>query len=353
MQEQWNVYYGGFYEKSAKSEDPGWEYPVDKGFAWLGKNWRIPAVYACRRGLVADFIIEIPPEEILAFQEKWRDVLEDPDLQDEMWEQIELENPLSVNMTPHLSIDGCELVWEGSSAASFHPCLPDENSSMVLRLLRHYGCDKSSGWIFFRSCFGWASRPEKPSELYIRLEQEAQSAFGGSFTVLEEGETIALRHPVTGMSYRLCVTGYEAGELPDGVWDEERMKYPRRYMQFSYELPSLPHTMQIEIQDAGHGDAPISASAGLAYSGGISDESASAPYAKEPTDSTVIGSADGPTALFLGTPDNAQSDQEHIVVSSLYFRLPDRITWKAVFREKTKDDREIWIALGQDKRMSE
>ena len=47
----------------------------------------------------------------------------------------------------------------------------------------------------------------------------------------------------------------------------------------------------------------------------------------------IIGSADGPIAVFIASPQNAAKSYMHRDVSSLYFETPEAIEWLMVFRE--------------------
>lgn len=47
----------------------------------------------------------------------------------------------------------------------------------------------------------------------------------------------------------------------------------------------------------------------------------------------IIGSADGPIAVFIASPQNAAKSHMHRDVSSLYFETPEAIEWLMVFRK--------------------
>lgn len=61
------VYYSGNFWGGHKFEHPGKEIPVRKEFMWGGLKWHIPAIYACSKGLVIDFCVEIPQKRIEKF----------------------------------------------------------------------------------------------------------------------------------------------------------------------------------------------------------------------------------------------------------------------------------------------
>lgn len=68
---RWKVCFGKNFWGTQEENDPGEELRVDREFEWHGYKWRIPAVYRCRQGLVVDFAMEVPQEELRAYMEKW------------------------------------------------------------------------------------------------------------------------------------------------------------------------------------------------------------------------------------------------------------------------------------------
>ena len=68
---RWKVCFETNYWGTQKGTDPGEELCLDREFEWNGHRWRIPALYRCRQGLVVDFAMEVPQEELRAFMKKW------------------------------------------------------------------------------------------------------------------------------------------------------------------------------------------------------------------------------------------------------------------------------------------
>ena len=68
---EWKVYFdGNFWEPSGKGH-AGTELRLNKQFEWAGHHWIIPAVYSCNKGLVLDFCMCTPAEDIREFMKKW------------------------------------------------------------------------------------------------------------------------------------------------------------------------------------------------------------------------------------------------------------------------------------------
>ena len=68
---RWKVCFETNYWGTQKGTDPGEELCLDREFEWNGHRWQIPALYRCRQGLVVDFAMEVPQEELRAFMKKW------------------------------------------------------------------------------------------------------------------------------------------------------------------------------------------------------------------------------------------------------------------------------------------
>ena len=54
----------------------------------------------------------------------------------------------------------------------------------------------------------------------------------------------------------------------------------------------------------------------------------------------IIGGADGPTAIFVSTKRESQS-QVHGAASSFHFQPVEEVTWLPVFHKKTAEDTQV------------
>lgn len=94
---RWKVCFETNYWGTQKGTDPGEELCLDREFEWNGHRWQIPALYRCRQGLVVDFAMEVPQEELRAFMKKWG-IAEDGECTRTLTRaeerQMEQENPL-------------------------------------------------------------------------------------------------------------------------------------------------------------------------------------------------------------------------------------------------------------------
>ena len=65
------VSFGASFWGRPRGERRGAEVRLDKAFTWAGERWRIPAVYVCGKGLVADFLLRVPPRRVRAFLRRY------------------------------------------------------------------------------------------------------------------------------------------------------------------------------------------------------------------------------------------------------------------------------------------
>ena len=45
--------------------------PVQKWFSWAGRDWFVPSVYVCSKGIVVDFCMRAEASALRGFMEKW------------------------------------------------------------------------------------------------------------------------------------------------------------------------------------------------------------------------------------------------------------------------------------------
>lgn len=109
---RWKVCFETNYWGTQKGTDPGEELCLDREFEWNGHRWQIPALYRCRQGLVVDFAMEVPQEELRAFMKKWG-IAEDGECTRTLTRaeerQMEQENPLDGGFCAELVLNGMRL----------------------------------------------------------------------------------------------------------------------------------------------------------------------------------------------------------------------------------------------------
>lgn len=314
---EWKVTYdGGFWGQDGRA---GREIPVGKRFPWGGEIWHVPAVYACGKGLVVDFCMEVDPEQVRLFLEKWAPKVVETNDSRAQQEQLHREHPLIVDFRTTAVVNGKKLTSHRGSGVTWLPasCAPEENPEGA-QVLEHYGLDKSRAWAIFRRAYPWATkrRPEIRS-LTLSLERCPEDLPGISFRVSMAGEEISFVHPLTGCRHTLAVLELEPTQMPsfpDGGWE-----CPTHSLVLRYALtPDIPGG-EFRIQDCAEGDSP---------------RPAPFPQRADTPDGApcigIIGGADGPTAIFLG----GRACEPHTAYASPRFEPVEDVQWQMVFRHK-------------------
>lgn len=330
----WKVYYdGGFWKGCGHA---GEERALDKKFAWGDEKWRIPALYLCGNGFVVDYCIEIAPEKVKIFLDKWESaIFSEREMRPEVRRQMERENPLEAEFRARCTLNGREIGQNCGSAIHYLPpsCLPSgaENSEEALALMKHYHLDSTKAWAFHRRSYPWATarKPKTINSLSVRLERLPERIEGISFRNPSVGDEISFIHPVSGVEHKLTVIKYERQEFPRRAF-LPGLEIPTHCTVMTYTLtPPLPKDSFL-LSDRLENDEPRR----------IENGQKGEPSA----DVGVIGGADGPTAVFLFPKEG--KGEECIAFSSLHFEPISEVEWKIEFFEKTKEDKQISLIKG-------
>ena len=251
---RWKVCFGKNFWGTQEGNDPGEELRVDREFEWHGYKWRIPAVYRCRQGLVVDFAMEVPQEELRAYMEKWG-LTEDGECSRTLTraeeQQIEQENPLNVGFCAELELNGMRLHSRDGCGVGY---LPGEmaGDDTVAAFLRHYGLDETTVWKFWRESYPWATRsrkscPKRFRVLEVRLEAELEQHPAELFRTPAVGGSVTLHEPGNAQTYQLTALDVrsETLELPDcDGWE-----WPNRFCMMTYRLtPAAENFLPLRLR---------------------------------------------------------------------------------------------------------
>ncbi len=319
---EWKVYFDGNFRGHSKGERAGREISLDKQFVWGDEIWHILAIYTCSKGWVVDFFVQIPPERIRAFVEKWELSAENDgtNLTKEQRMEAEAEHPLGINIDARLVLNGITLPGSHSSFLSWNPCFPEGNDPETESVIRHYGLDADWGWAIQRTSFPWTKK-RKPQikELSVILEQRPITVAGPHFRVSKPGDSIEFTHPATGMIHTLTVQQYEGAELSSDHLDGLKQGFPTHRVIMSYTLsPDLPDE-RFTVTDCADSDSFDSSDFSSVGVIGIG----------------IIGGADGPTTIMYG---GAGQDKAHTACSAFHFKPAEEAEWRMMFHEKTRED---------------
>lgn len=327
---EWKVYFdGGFWGHHGR-DHAGIEIPIDRQFQWADRQWIVPAVYSCSKGLVVDFCMRIDPDEIRTFMDKWHlDIENDAHhhFSDEEIMEIERDNPLCFNFSPQIVLNGTTYHTSHGSGVSYNPCLPEDvvnEMEDAQWAIHHYGLDDSFGWMVWRAAFPWkGKRRREINSLSVIMEQQPVAIPGPHFTVTNPGDRFQFAHPTTGQLHTIIMHECEQKELPQSVFQQPDMEFPMHYTAMSYTItPDLPDGA-ITIRDCADSDQPRR-----------KEVNPMEPEASHCTAVSIIGGSDGPTAIIFC---NSEERKQHVVCSSPHFEPTDKIEWRLIFHEKQFD----------------
>ena len=325
----WKVYFTGSFWGHSGRDHAGSEIRLNKQFDWAGHHWVIPAAYSCGRGLVLDLCMRAPAEDIRRFMKKWNLSPENDSclhFTQEQQLQIDADNPLCLDFTPRLELNGKPIPTSRGCAVFFNPCLPDGmvNELEAKRALEHYRLDASYGWMIFRAAFPWAGkRRTEIKSLSLTMEPQPRRVPGPHFKLHVPGDSVAFCHPVNGTEYTLTVQELEPQTISENFAGPAGSDwvYPTHFTALSYTL-SPEAGDAVFICDCAAGDKPFKkASAPDRFAPQVQGDAACI---------GVIGGTDGPTAIMCGS--RAPKDV-HTACSSLHFEpTAGDIEWRVEFQ---------------------
>ena len=315
---QWKVFYEGSLWGHRKRDHAGRELRIHRTFLWGGREWYVPAVYVCARGLVMDLCVSAEAEAMKAFVEKWLPYEKQRDIPEEVREEMERERPLRMDLRAELHCNGRLLREAHASGSGWVPesCAWEgyQNEDAACRFVSHYGLDREKAWGFRRVMFPWDTKrgQREISSLTVKL-QEHPVTFSGPCFESQEGK-VTFQHPFSGKEYTLTVLEKKEDALPESAFQREDMEYPRKCVALRYTVDP-PHA-GVQVRWRGKGDRPR--------------EKAPSPHGPRASNSAGVvilrRDGDAPTA-----------------VSALYFTLPEKRQWRIVVQEKTVNDEEFLL----------
>ncbi len=321
-----NVSFSGNFWGHNSRGHAGAKIPVNKQFQWTGRRWLIPAAYSCGKGLVLDFCMEIPPEEIRSFMEHWNLTPETErnrqfSREEEM--RLVIENPLHFDFRPLLQLNGKEIASSHSCSAGWNPCLPEiaAKETETKKLIDRYRLDPDSGWIIYRFAFPWhTKRRSKLNTLSVTLEQEPVSVPGPHFQIKAAGDTFDFVFPENGQPYTLTVQSFEQETLEFPRSTEQDLEFPACCTVIGYTItPELPKET-LTISDCAESDPPRQKS-------------------NSPSASSASGiSSFGFMVGNFGSASITPLDGLRSACSSLHFEPVENVDWFLIFHEKQFED---------------
>ncbi len=308
-------------------EHAGKKLPVNKEFIWIGREWRIPAVYSCAKGLVVDFCIRIPKEQIKAFLRRWNPEFGIGDLSAEEREQLHKDNPFEFDFDIEAKINGKAFREYQAYAINWNPYLPEaaEESVREEEFVDYYGCDRKDGWRLLRASFSW-NTVRKPTlkSISFLLKERPKAYPGERFTTEDFNDTreIEFTHPVSKQKHKLVLDQCESKSMARYSHLIEDMDFPNNFKALTYSvIPDLSQG-ELQLRDCARPDEPRQ-----------NENTTSTSHAAAVD---IIGFADGPSVITLGR--QASTQRKYIACSSWHFTPVPRVEWQMVFYIKENED---------------
>lgn len=302
---EYKVTFGGFWGNS-ETDEVSEKIPVGKNFRWDGEDWYIPAVYIFEKGVVIDICKKTEPHIMKAFIDKWG-FLDDSDLSDMQYEEVQNENPLNSAFEVFLDLNRELLQRKISSTVSWIPenLSRKSDESEAKCTAKHYKLDMSYCWTFHRCCFAYSEKPEIRL-LKMIMKRRPINVHGIKFGSLPPDSIVDFKNPVTGIEHTLTIKKYERqifdeNDFSDGF--EECSKSIAYFTVLYYTVyPDIPKD-DFFIRDCKDSDAAFS---------------------------------------FMVIYNKDAENTENIALSSLYSEPPENIEWYMSFKAyPTAEDIEV------------
>ena len=335
-----DVYYDKnfWYRKSEGQEgiSPLKKIPADASFCWKDIKGFIPALYVGSEGAELDVCICVPFPEIERFFNKWTEEKRLSGLTDEEFEEMQSDSPFPSDFRIEMGLDGEELASGSMCSTVWHTYKAEEQDAdeEAEALMKEYGCDRGSGWMFIRWNFGWTGRPVlTPERMTLSFCADRQPVTAGYFITAEgaEGEMHEITDPDSGETYVLTVRTC-SNEMMDEEMKrtlDQEMEYPSFYQVIAWDAEPEILKDELQIQDCSRGDAPRWKDSGK-RNGAVSV--AVMCSEKLPGDMTA-------------DPPGEQQKILRTACSSLHFEPVEEVRWRAVFLRRRRGDMTMEIEL--------
>lgn len=334
----WKVYFHGGLWGHHERDHAGKEIKVEKWFVWGDEDWYIPSIYVCAAGLVVDYCVAVTPQRIKDFIAKWQLTADDnTDFSDECRERMEIDNPMNVDFSSQIEINGKILKQtHGTGTSWVHVSVTPENcarrdNDIAEQMMMHYGLDLEMAWVMQRVSYPWVTkRKPKIKTLKLTLFQNPVNISGIHLKNPQIGDSFSFVHPISGETHRLFVMDWNEETLAQKHFNDDAIEWPTHYKMMNFTVVPELANHRFSLRDCAQSDPPRRKNV---------DKRGCRACAV-----SVIGGADGPTAIFIAGRAPAQM---HTAITAVHFKPVEDVEWRMVFHEKMKDDLSMELSLGQ------
>lgn len=297
QEDQWRVDFDKDFAHICDLGRSGRELSLNRKHTAFNHSWHVPSVYLCHDGIVVDAYLEISPDRLLNYQNKWKERSEDSlSLADKL--QRQLDDPMTAAVTGILTVNDKPLRCKRSFTAIWNPL--SDNSAEVRCILNHYRLDFDQCYLFRRYCFARKGKYPQIRSMQLTLEPIPVMVPDRSFTVTENGTVFTFKHPSTGLEHRFTALSVSQEALNPNFLTN----HPCFYTKLSYMLEPSISPENFRIVDSEPGDQWE----------GYQDEPAAVIYA------------------------NRKPDRGCYALSSLHYEPKDHVRWRILVRRKLHPD---------------
>lgn len=330
---EWNVSFDGGFWGPYQQQQAGQEVSTNIQFTFDNKTWHIPSVYSCGEGLVVDFCVQVPLEQIKQFIKKWNITAnsnyscwtKDEEL------RIQEDHPMNLNIRPTLILNGKTILFSRGSGLSWNPCLTESNEVESEAVLKHYNLDPVNGWSIYRTSFPWPTAPKPQiSSLSMTIAPEPVAIAGPHFYASSPGESICFTNPITNIQHTLTIQEYEQQALPEDHFNDQDYYFPTHYAAMGYTI--YPNLLDDDFYIHDYGDADNPRKKQI-ESGEFQDSVVYSMIA-------MMSNSDSQTPLRFG---GVEQGVVRTVCSSMHFDLVDTVEWQIIFLKKSCADLTVKI----------
>lgn len=315
----WAVYYGENFWADEHEGTPCEEISFEKHFRWADREWYIPSIYTCDKGMVVDIMMRVNAVAFQSFMDRWGVTAENEHaFSREQRKRMEQENPLIFHFNTALNVNGIDMPSKSGCSTVYAPSMAETHREEQLQLIDYYNLDRNACWVMQRSTYPWTEgQIIDITTLEITMRHQPVYLSGPVLEIKAPGDTVTFVNPVTGINHKLVVQEFEAQEQHFDFADTQvpetlELEYPSHFHVMSYTLEPDAAEKDIRISDCDQGDSPRQKATGRksgAASVGII-------FGQKRTNATGEG------------------DHAHIAVSALHFEPVNSVKWSASFREK-------------------
>lgn len=294
---KWDVGFGTGFADYCEKDQAGQEMPLNRYFTWADEKWCVPAIYLCEHGIIVDSYLEVDSGRIDTFMDKWGSK-DTASLTIEEQMLRELDDPLSIEVIGSLEVNDRPIPRRQTICLTWNP--RTDNPWQARRTLEHYKLDREKGYLLRREFFLRRGNNPPIRTMQLHLSAEPMSIPGQRFIAPRPGESITINHPITGAEHRMTVSSLTREALDPNFLSN----HPCCYTRLGFNLEPPIGKDLIAVVDCDPGD-PVD--------GGISAQRT----VNFPVKTPVVG---------------------HWAVSSLRYTPADQVTWRTIFRQRTRED---------------